>query len=190
MLEEVSWPKPLEDLLVPAFASYKKGNPWVADQELSPKSVVRDMIERAQTFSEFVSRYQLDRTEGVLLRYLADAYRTLRQTVAAEHRTEEVEELVEWLGEVVHGTDSSLLDEWERLANPVDDDADTLTGDVALGDRVNMVYKGTAVAQGTGRAVVTGVGMGTEMGRIAELMEATEQDPTPLQREVTGLGRT
>ncbi|PFG37759.1 helicase-like protein [Flavimobilis soli] len=132
MLEEVSWPKPLEDLLVPAFAAYKKGNPWVADQELSPKSVVRDMIERAQTFSEFVSRYQLDRTEGVLLRYLADAYRTLRQTVAAEHRTEEVEELVEWLGEVVHGTDSSLLDEWERLANPVDDDADTLTGDGPL----------------------------------------------------------
>lgn len=132
MVEEIGWPKPLEDLLVPAFEAYKRGNPWVADQELSPKSVVRDMVERAQTFGELVSRYQLERTEGVVLRYLADAYRTLRQTVAAEHRTEEVEEIVEWLGEVVHGTDSSLLDEWERLANPVDDDADALTGDGPL----------------------------------------------------------
>ena len=132
MLEDVSWPRPLEDLLAPAFESYKRGNPWVSDQELRPKSVVRDMVERASTFAEYVSRYQLDRTEGVLLRYLADAYRAMRQTVAAEHRTEEVEELTEWLGELVKGTDSSLLDEWERLANPVDDDADTLTGDGPL----------------------------------------------------------
>ncbi|MGO1316155.1 MAG: DEAD/DEAH box helicase, partial [Cellulomonadaceae bacterium] len=73
-LEDVSWPKPLEELLTAAFDTYKRANPWVADQELSPKSVVRDMVERAQTFAEFVSRYQLDRTEGVLLRYLADAY--------------------------------------------------------------------------------------------------------------------
>lgn len=131
-LEDVSWPKPLEELLDAAFATYKQSNPWVADQELSPKSVVRDMVERAQTFTEFVSRYQLDRTEGVLLRYLADAYRAIRQTVATEHRTEEVEDLTEWLGELVRGVDSSLLDEWERLANPVDDDADNQVGDGPL----------------------------------------------------------
>jgi len=131
-LEDVSWPKPLEELLTAAFETYKKTNPWVADQELSPKSVVRDMVERAMTFAEFVSKYQLDRTEGVVLRYLADAYRTLRQTVSTEHKTEEVEDLVEWLGELVRGVDSSLLDEWERLSNPVDDDADTLTGDSPL----------------------------------------------------------
>ncbi|GHG50142.1 DEAD/DEAH box helicase [Flavimobilis marinus] len=131
-LEDVSWPKPLIDLLEPAFASYKRTNPWVADHELAPKSVVRDMVERAQTFAEFVSRFQLDRTEGVLLRYLADAYRAMRQTVAAEHRTEEVEEITEWLGELVRGVDSSLLDEWERLSNPVDDDADDLVGDGPL----------------------------------------------------------
>ncbi|MBI9114488.1 DEAD/DEAH box helicase [Sanguibacter suaedae] len=128
-LEDVTWPKPLDELLSAAFASYKQTNPWVADQELSPKSVVRDMVERAQTFGEFVSRYQLDRTEGVVLRYLADAYRTLRQTVAADHRTEEVEEITEWLGELVRGVDSSLLDEWERLSNPVDDGSEGLAGD-------------------------------------------------------------
>jgi len=131
-LEEVTWPQPLLDLLEPAFRTYKQTNPWVADHELAPKSVVRDMLETAATFGELVSRYQLERTEGVVLRYLADAYRALRQTVAADHRTEEVEDVVEWLGEVVRGTDSSLLDEWERLANPVDDDADDETGDGPL----------------------------------------------------------
>ncbi|WP_425956511.1 DEAD/DEAH box helicase [Xylanimonas sp. McL0601] len=124
LLEDVSWPKPLAGLLEPAFAIYKQTNPWVADAELAPKSVVRDMVERAMTFAELVSRYQLERTEGVVLRYLADAYRALRQVVPDEHRTEEVAEIVEWLGELVRATDSSLLDEWERLANPTLDDAD------------------------------------------------------------------
>jgi superfamily II RNA helicase len=124
LLEEVSWPKPLADLLGPAFEMYKRSNPWVADAELAPKSVVRDMLEQAMTFAELVSTYALERTEGVVLRYLADAYRAVRQVVPEEHRTEDVAEVVEWLGELVRGVDSSLLDEWERLQNPVDDDAD------------------------------------------------------------------
>ncbi|MCB7137894.1 DEAD/DEAH box helicase [Cellulosimicrobium marinum] len=132
LLEEITWPKPLDELLQPAFVMYKRSNPWVADAELSPKSVVRDMVERAMTFAEFVSVYGLERTEGVVLRYLADAYRALRQVVPDEHRTEDVHEIVEWLGELVRGTDSSLLDEWERLSRPVDDDADDLVGDGPL----------------------------------------------------------
>ena len=126
LLEGVTWPQPLAELLTPAFATYRHANPWIADAELSPKSVVRDMLERAMTFAEMVSVYGLERTEGVVLRYLADAYRALRQVVPDEHRTEEVHEIVEWLGELVRGVDSSLLDEWERLQNPVDDDADTV----------------------------------------------------------------
>ena len=127
LLEEVTWPKPLADLLEPAFQTYRRSNPWVADAELSPKSVVRDMVEKAMTFAEIVSVYGLERTEGVVLRYLADAFRAVRQVVPDEHRTEEVQEIIEWLGELVRGVDSSLLDEWERLANPVDDDADLVT---------------------------------------------------------------
>ncbi|RPF20308.1 DEAD/DEAH box helicase [Myceligenerans xiligouense] len=124
LLEEVTWPKPLQDLLEPAFATYKQSNPWVADAELSCKSVVRDMLEKAMTFGELVSAYGLERTEGVVLRYLADAFRAVRQVVPEEHRTEDVHEVIEWLGELVRNVDSSLLDEWERLQNPVDDDAD------------------------------------------------------------------
>ena len=57
------------------------GHPWVADYELAPKSVVRDMYERAMTFVEYVGFYGLARSEGLVLRYLADAYQALRQTV-------------------------------------------------------------------------------------------------------------
>lgn len=118
LLEEITWPRPLADMLEPAFRTYRLTNPWIIEHELSPKSVVREMFETASSFQEYISRYQLDRSEGVLLRYLADAYRTLRQIVAAEHRTEEVDTLIEWLGALVRGVDSSLLDEWERLSHP------------------------------------------------------------------------
>ena len=60
---------------------------------------------------------------------------------------------------------------------------------VALGDRLNMVFKGTAVAQGTGRAVVTATGMATEMGAIASLLTVTPEEPTPLEKEIGRIGR-
>ena len=65
-----------------------------------------------------------------------------------------------------------------------------ISSEVALGDRTNMAYQGTAVAQGVGRGLVTHTGMGTEMGRIAQMLETTREDPTPLQREIGSLGRT
>jgi superfamily II RNA helicase len=118
LLEDVTHPKPLADLLETAYEIYRQSHPWIADYELAPKSVVRDLYERALTFGEFISYYGLARSEGLVLRYLADAYRTLRQTVPAEARNEELTDLIEWLGELVRQVDSSLLDEWERLVNP------------------------------------------------------------------------
>ncbi len=120
LLDDVSWPKPLAELLTDAFAIYRQSHPWVYDVGLSPKSVVREMYESAMTFGDFVGRYQLGRAEGILLRYLSDAYRALRQTVPHGYRTEEVEDIIEWLDEVVRQTDSSLVDEWESLITPDD----------------------------------------------------------------------
>ncbi|NUT53847.1 MAG: DUF3516 domain-containing protein [Saccharothrix sp.] len=125
LLEDVTYPKPLAELLEAAFTTYRRGHPWVADHHLSPKSVVRDMFERAMTFAEYVSYYQLARSEGLVLRYLADAYKALRQTVPEDAKTEELSDLQEWLGELVRQVDSSLLDEWEKLRNPTDDAVDT-----------------------------------------------------------------
>jgi hypothetical protein len=122
MLDSVTYPKPLADLLEGAYNIYRRGHPWVADYEVSPKSVARDMYERAQTFTEYVGFYGLSRSEGLVLRYLADAYKALRQTVPDEAKTEELTDLIEWLGELVRQVDSSLIDEWERLRNPLEED--------------------------------------------------------------------
>jgi superfamily II RNA helicase len=119
LLEDVSHPKPLSDLLEAAYDMYRRGHPWVLDHRLSPKSVARDMYERAMTFVEYVGFYGLSRSEGLVLRYLADAYKALRQTVPEDARTEELTDLIEWLGELVRQVDSSLIDEWERLRNPL-----------------------------------------------------------------------
>ena len=59
------------------------------------------------TFAEYVAFYGLARSEGLVLRYLGDAYRALRQTVPDSVRTDELDDIVEWLGAVVRQTDSS-----------------------------------------------------------------------------------
>ena len=118
LLDDVSYPKPLEELLQHVYAVYLQSNPWAADGHLSPKSVVREMWERAMTFREYVSVYGLVRSEGAVLRYLSDAFTALRSGVPAAARTDEVTDVVEWLGELVRQVDSSLLDEWEQLTSP------------------------------------------------------------------------
>ncbi|WP_431240883.1 DEAD/DEAH box helicase [Mycolicibacterium aichiense] len=118
LLDDVSYPKPLEELLGHTFEVYLHTNPWAADARLSPKSVVREMWERAFTFREFVSVYGLTRSEGAVLRYLSDAFKALRSSVPTAVRTEEFTDIVEWLGELVRQVDSSLLDEWEELTSP------------------------------------------------------------------------
>jgi hypothetical protein len=131
LLDDVTWPKPLGELLSALLATYRQTHPWVAEEALSPKSVVREMWERAMTFSEYVAWLGLGRSEGLLLRYLSDAYRTLRQTVPDSARTEGVDDVVEWLGAVVRQTDSSLVDEWEALVSGTPIAAEPTPGGVA-----------------------------------------------------------
>ncbi|MEL4317671.1 DUF3516 domain-containing protein [Leifsonia sp. YIM 134122] len=118
LLEGITHPRPLAELLDAAYETYAAVQPWVRDFTLSPKSVVRDMYERAMSFGEFIAFYKLARSEGVVLRYLSDAYRTARQTIPLDLRTEDLTDLIEWLGELVRQVDSSLLDEWNELAHP------------------------------------------------------------------------
>ena len=122
LLDAVTYPQPLQELLGEAFHEYLKEVPWARDYELRPKSVVRDMIERAFGFRDVVSFYQLGRSEGGVLRYLSDAYRAIERTVPEQAKTPELEELIEWLGELVRQVDSSLIDEWEELAHPDPDE--------------------------------------------------------------------
>ncbi|GAA2186279.1 DEAD/DEAH box helicase [Leucobacter alluvii] len=118
LLEAVTHPQPLKELLDEAFTEYLKEVPWARDFALRPKSVVRDMIERAFGFRDLVSFYQLGRAEGGVLRYLSDAFRAIERTVPEQAKSPELEELIDWLGELVRQVDSSLIDEWEALSNP------------------------------------------------------------------------
>jgi hypothetical protein len=116
-LELIETPKPRKEILWETFDAYRKHHPWVGDN-VRPKSIARDMYERAASFSEYVKEYGLARSEGVLLRYLTDAYKSLVQNVPDSLKNDEVLDLEDWLGAVVRQVDSSLLDEWERLRHP------------------------------------------------------------------------
>lgn len=127
-LQEVSWPRPQAELLDACFETYRAQHPWIVAtagmNAPSPKAVVREMLESGDTFATFVRRYRLERSEGLVLRYLTDVWRTLDRSLPGDAYTDEVEDVVEWLGALIRATDATLLDEWTRLAGqPVHDHA-------------------------------------------------------------------
>src|SRR3954452_2940897 len=132
LLEEVTYQRPLAEPLQDALRVYRETHPWVHESDLSPKSIVRDMYEWGRTFTEFVSHYGLARSEGLVLRYLSNTYRALRRTVPEEAKTDELDDIIEWLGETVRQTDSSLLDEWEALTDP--ESVERASAAIAAGD--------------------------------------------------------
>lgn len=128
-LEEISWPRPEADFIEPAFEIFARHHPWVGRDRVSPKAVAREMLEYAETFNQFISRYGLKRSEGLVLRYLTDVYKTLVQTVPTDRSNDDLDDVIEWLGAMIRRVDSSLIDEWERLRNP-----DPVTAEVGTVD--------------------------------------------------------
>jgi superfamily II RNA helicase len=117
-LEKIEHPKPNLEFLNASFALFSADHPWVKREALRPKSIAREIVENCHSFSGYIKEYGLARSEGVLLRYLSDVYKTLVQTVPEGARTELVTETIATLGALVRGVDSSLIDEWERMQNP------------------------------------------------------------------------
>lgn len=117
-LEKVEYPKPLREFLYESFNAFAAHQPWLQDENIRPKSIVREMIEDLLTFSGYIKRYKLQRAEGLLLRHIHNTYKVLVHTVPEESKNESLMEAVDFLSEVIRRTDSSLLDEWERLRNP------------------------------------------------------------------------
>lgn len=135
-IQDVTYEKPLEDLLDAAFDKYCQEVPWANDYQLSPKSVLRDMLESASDFKGYIQKLGIARSEGILLRYLAEAYRSLDRTVPIEKRDERLRDIISWLGFVVRSVDSSLVDEWENAGNPAALDAAPPQGiDEVVADR-------------------------------------------------------
>lgn len=131
---DVTYPKPLEEMLDAAFVQYCEAVPWARDYQLAPKSVLRDMLETASDFKEYVARYGIARSEGTFLRYLSDAYRVLDRTVPFDKRDDRLKDIISWLGLVVRSVDSSLVDEWEA-AGAVEDAAPPTEADAVVRDR-------------------------------------------------------
>ncbi|RYD36513.1 MAG: DUF3516 domain-containing protein, partial [Verrucomicrobiaceae bacterium] len=117
-LEEVDWPKPGKEFIYATFNEFKLRHPYLADENVRPKCVAREMVANYQSFEDYVKTYKLERTEAVLLRHLSEVYKVLSQTVPDQHKTEALHEVESFLELIVRHTDSSLLDEWETLKNP------------------------------------------------------------------------
>ena len=118
LLEEVEYPKPNRDFVYATFNDFAALHPWVGAENIRPKSVAREMVERFMTFGDYVREYELQRSEGLLLRYLSESYKTVVQTVPEGYRDEVLDDVIAFLRTTVRGVDSSLLDEWERLRDP------------------------------------------------------------------------
>ncbi len=114
-LDKMEYPKPLRDFIYETFNEFALRHPWLGSENIRPKSVARDLMERFCSFADYVRDYELQRSEGVLLRYLSQAYKALAQTVPEPARTDELEDLLEQLRAFLRNVDSSLLDEWTHL---------------------------------------------------------------------------
>ena len=117
-LDAIEHPKPLREFLYDTFNAFAAAHPWVEQENVRPKSIVREMFERYDSFADYVKRYGLQRSEGLLLRHLSQTWKVLSQTIPQEAKTEEIEELEVYFRELIRGIDSSLLEEWERMQNP------------------------------------------------------------------------
>jgi superfamily II RNA helicase len=121
-LDKITWPKPLGDFIYDTFNAFAAKHPWVGEENIRPKSVARDLLERFCSFHDYVRDYGLARSEGVLLRYVSEAYKALLQTVPETLRTEELDDILEGLRAMLRAVDSSLLDEWQNLRDPTQTD--------------------------------------------------------------------
>jgi uncharacterized protein DUF3516 len=117
-LEEVVHPKPLAPFIYETFNDFRKRHPWLGDESIRPKSIGRDLLERYASFADYVRLYGLQRSEGVLLRYLSQLYKTLQQGVPERAVTEPLVESIAVFRTLLEHTDTSLLEEWENLLHP------------------------------------------------------------------------
>jgi superfamily II RNA helicase len=118
-LEKLEWPKPLREFIYLSFNEFAQKHPWVGEENIRPKSVAREMVERFCSFNDYVRDYGLQRSEGVLLRYLGQVYKTLVQTIPEPLKTEPLDDIISYFRAMIRQVDSSLLEEWESLKHPL-----------------------------------------------------------------------
>jgi hypothetical protein len=121
ILEEVTWPKPRADWSYLVYNAYAEANPWLATEPIRPKCIAREIIVLQNTFGAWVKSLELDRSEGVVLRYLSQVYSTLSHNVPESARTPEVEDVIGFLRALIARVDDSLVKTWEAMVSPEDE---------------------------------------------------------------------
>ena len=118
-LEKLEYPKPNREFIYTTFNAFSDRHPWVGQENIRPKSIVREMFETFSSFSDYVRTYDLHRAEGLLLRHINYVYRVLAQTVPDAVKTDALREIELYLGAMIKQIDSSILDEWEKMRDPL-----------------------------------------------------------------------
>ncbi len=116
-LEKITWPKPNAEFIYRTFDAFSAAHPWVGHENIRPKSILRDMYEHYASFNDYVRQYGIQRAEGILLRYLNEAYKTLVQTVPEGFKTEAVVDVIAYVRTMLQRVDDSLVSEWERMVS-------------------------------------------------------------------------
>ncbi len=117
-LDEVTNPQPCREYLLAIYERFRGDHPWVGGDLVAPKSIAREMLEEWLSFGEYTRRYALQRSEGILLRYLSQVYKTLDQNIPDQAKTDAVWDVIGWLRSVIERIDTSLIEEWEGLRHP------------------------------------------------------------------------
>lgn len=117
-LEKLEHPKPNREFVYSTFNAFAARHPWVGEENIRPKSIVREMFEEFRSFADYIRLYELQRAEGVLLRHLNSVFKVLAQTVPDAAKNDQVREMELYLATMIRQVDSSLLDEWEKMRDP------------------------------------------------------------------------
>jgi superfamily II RNA helicase len=115
ILETITWPKPSAPWIYQTFNEWSEQRPWVQAENIRPKGIVREMIETQLSFSNYVKSLQIERSEGVLLRYIHQVYKTLVQNVPEPLLDESLIDAMDYLRALLARIDDSLLRSWEAL---------------------------------------------------------------------------
>jgi len=117
-LEKCEHPKPCREFVYSTFNAFADKHPWVGQENIRLKSIVREMFEQFRSFGDYIKDYELHRAEGVLLRHINNVFKVLTKTVPDAAKNDTLREMEEYLRVMIRQTDSSLLEEWERMRDP------------------------------------------------------------------------
>ena len=194
-LEKLEYPKPRREFIYATFNAFAARHPWVGQENIRPKSIVREMFEQFRSFADYIKDYELQRAEGVLLRHLNGVHKVLRQTVPERTKNEAVRELELYLVTMIRQVDSSLLDEWEKMRDPNYQRAETREvrppgADAAAADITRDVKEFTAAIRNLIFVFLRGVVNEDFEQALATLNDSLEHAGNAGQTEAPGAGET